>query len=94
MAVTLVYLDDNPGQSATGGNPNGTCIGQHRKIRVKATFDDDTGTITSRYNIVNVEGLPGGAAQVVTNTFHSGSVALTDVPEMGTPYFLTIVCSN
>ena len=107
MAVTLVYLDDNPGQAATGGNKNGVCIGQQRRISVKATFDavgdvpeGAAGTITSPYNIINVEGLPPQAVQAVTNSYLSGSVALTEVPEVLTdagvvlPYYLTIVCSN
>lgn len=93
MAATIVYLDDNPARSATGGNKNGVCIGQQRRISMAVTFDDDTGTLTSPYNISHVDGLPRGAVAVITNSYLSGSVALTEVPEAGTtPHNLTLVC--
>lgn len=104
MAATVVYLDGNPAKddgtyNSTGGDKNGVCTGQQRRISIRVALDDGddntTGTITSRYRVNHVDGLPTGATATITNTYASGgSVALADMPSNIAYHFLTLVCDN
>lgn len=102
MAATVVYLDGNPASnagaySATGGDKNGVCVGQQRRISIQVALsdgvDNTTGTVTSGYRVNHVDGLPDGATATITNTYPSGgSVALADMPANIAYHFLTLVC--